>query len=244
MTSAPVFVVAPDQLRADDRVVLDGPEGHHAAQVRRVLAGEQVDVVDGHGTLAACVVTSVQRGHVELRVERRDVAPIRSPRLVVVQALAKGDRGERAVEMLTEVGVDEVVPWAAARSVVRWQGDRGERALERWRSTARESAKQARRAWFPVVAPLARTEEVATRLRSAALPVVLTGAAPRPLTDLSMPMDGEIVLVVGPEGDLTDAELTAFDAAGAQRARLGPTVLRTSTAGVVAASVILSRCRW
>jgi len=243
MTSAPVFIVAPDQLRTD-RVVLDGPEGHHAAQVRRIRTGEHVDLVDGAGTRARCLVTGVGRDLVDLRVERRDVEPEARPRVVVVQALAKGDRGERAVELLTEVGVDEVVPWSASRSVVRWDGARGARALERWRSTARESSKQARRARFTVVAPAAGTAEVADRLRGSALAVVLTGTAPKRLSDLSVPVDGEVVLVVGPEGDLTDQELAVFEAAGALAAGLGPTVLRTSTAGVVAAAVVLSRCRW
>ncbi len=243
MTSAPVFVVAPDQLHTD-RVVLDGPEGHHAAQVRRIRTGERVDLVDGVGTRARCLVTGVERDLVDLRVQRRDVEPEGQPRLVVVQALAKGDRGERAVELLTEVGVDEVVPWSASRSVARWEGARGARALERWRSTARESSKQARRARFTVVAPAAGTAEVADRLRGSALAVVLTGTAPQRLSDLPVPVDGEVVLVVGPEGDLTDQELAVFEAAGALAAGLGPTVLRTSTAGVVAAAVVLSRCRW
>jgi 16S rRNA (uracil1498-N3)-methyltransferase len=243
VTSAPVFVVAPEQLLTE-RVVLDGPEGHHASQVRRIRTGEHVDLVDGVGTRAQCVVTSVEHDRVDLRVKRRDVEADARPRVVVVQALAKRDRGERAVELLTEVGVDEVVPWAASRSVVRWEGARGTRALERWRSTAHESSKQARRARFTVVEPAASTDEVAIRLSGASLGVVLTGDAPRRLSDLPVPVDGEVVLVVGPEGDLTDQELAAFEAAGALAAGLGPTVLRTSTAGVVAAAVVLSRCRW
>lgn len=243
MTTAPVFVVAPGELGAGE-VVLDGPEGHHAAQVRRVKAGEHVDLVDGEGTRAHCVVTAVERGRVTVRVGESTHEPAPSPRLVVVQALAKGDRGERAVELLTEVGVDEIVPWSAARSVVQWQGERGEKALQRWRSTAREASKQSRRARFTEVRAPATTAQVAARVAAAELAVVLFGDAPGSLAEIVPPTTGDIVLVVGPEGDLTDAELRTFDTSAARRSSLGSTVMRTSTAGVVAASVVLSRARW
>ena len=225
-------------------VVLDGPEGHHAAQVRRVRVGETVDLVDGAGTRACCAVTAVERGRVLLRVDGRSHEPPSALRVVVVQALAKGDRGERAVELMTEVGVDEVVPWAASRSVVQWQGERGERAVTRWRSTARESSKQSRRSWFTEIGPVLQTRDVAARLQAADLSIVLTGDATGTLSGIPVPSQGEVLLVVGPEGDLTEQELAVFDAAGAVRASLGPTVLRTSTAGAVAAAVVLSRARW
>ena len=166
--------------------------------------------------------------------------PAPSPRLTLVQALAKGDRGELAVELATEVGVDAVLPWSAARCVVRWDGDRGSKALERWRSTAREAAKQARRAWFPEVGEPVTTAQVA------ALPgtvLVLHEAASVPLT--SVDLTGDLVLVVGPEGGLTDEELQVLSAAGATAVRLGETVLRTSTAGAAALAVVSSRTgRW
>jgi 16S rRNA (uracil1498-N3)-methyltransferase len=163
----------------------------------------------------------------------------------VAQALAKGDRGELAVEMLTEVGVDEIVPWAAQRSVVQWKAERGDKALRRWRSTAREAAKQSRRAWLPVVTEPADTSQVAARLTAAAVALVLHEEASLPLGTGDLPDNGEIVLVVGPEGGIALDELDAFTAAGARMATLGPTVLRTSTAGPVAAAVLLSRtARW
>lgn len=223
-----------------ETLTLSGDEGRHAATVRRIGPGERIDVGNGHGAVAECVVTAVSGTALTLAVQRRRTEPPPQPRLVVVQALAKGERAEDAVEAMTEVGVDEIVPWAAARSVVRWEGARGEKALRRWRATAREAAKQSRRAWVPEVAPLATTAEVATRLQRATLAVVLHEAAEQPLPD--PPIDGEVVVVVGPEGGLTDDELAAF---GATPYRLGRSVLRTSTAGVAAAAALLSRTsRW
>ncbi len=240
--SAPVFLT--DELGGDrdgDLVELTGPEGRHAATVRRLRVGEAVELSDGRGTRATCTVREVGRDRLLLEVVRRAAEPLSRPRLVLVQALPKGDRGELAVELATEVGVDEVVPWAAARCVVRWEGARGERALERWRATAREAGKQSRRAWLPVVAPLHTTRQVAERLRGA-YGLVLHEAADARLADLDLPADGEVVLVVGPEGGIADDELAAL---GAQAVRLGPTVLRTSTAGAAAAAVVSARTgRW
>jgi 16S rRNA (uracil1498-N3)-methyltransferase len=167
------------------------------------------------------------------------------PRLVVVQALAKGDRGELAVQAMTEAGVDVVVPWAASRSVVQWRGERGERARERWVATAREAAKQSGRSWLPTISPAAGTAAVAERLRSAAAGLVLDTAGAVPLSTVDLPAAGEIVVVVGPEGGIAPDELATFTAAGALAVRLGPTVLRTSTAGVAALAVLATRlARW
>jgi 16S rRNA (uracil1498-N3)-methyltransferase len=244
VTTAPVFVASRRAIEAGERVVLDGPEGRHAAKVRRLAPGEALDLVDGEGLRAQCVVDSVSADGLVALVRSRVVEPAPAVRVVVVQALAKGDRGERAVEVLTEVGVDEVVPWSSARSVSQWWTVRGDRALERWRSIARESAKQARRARFPVISALATTHEIAVRLGSATCSVVLDENAVEQLGAVALPAAGEVVLVVGPEGGLAPEELHEFRAAGAAVAGLGPSVLRTSTAGVVAAAVVLARTRW
>jgi 16S rRNA (uracil1498-N3)-methyltransferase len=242
--SAPVFLAAADRLAAD-QVVLDGPEGRHAATVRRLRRGERVDLTDGAGLLAECVVAAAGRDALRLDVLARHRQPAPDPRVVVVQALPKGDRGELAVEVMTEVGVDEIVPWTAARCVTRWRPERREKALARWRGAAREAGKQARRAWLPQVAEPASTAQVADRIGAAAAGIVLHEAATTPLGSVQPPGTGEIVIVVGPEGGLTDAEIDAFTAAGGRPMRLGPTVLRTSTAGVVAAAALLSRTdRW
>lgn len=242
--SPPVFLAERSAL-LDRRVVLDGAEGRHAAVVRRLAAGERVDITDGAGLVAECVVTAAGRDGLELEVVARREEPPPAPRIVVVQALPKGDRGELAVETMTEVGVDEIVPWAAARCVTQWRGQRGEKSLARWRSTAREAAKQARRPWLPEIADLATSKQITQRVTATARTVILHEEAETPLSDLDLPTDGDITLIIGPEGGLTDHELTTFTQAGGTPALLGPTVLRTSTAGVAAASTILTRTgRW
>ena len=223
------------------QVELTGPEGRHAATVRRLRPGERLDLSDGAGALARCVVETVGRDSLTCRVLERVDVPRPAPWLVVVQALAKGGRDEDALEAMTEVGVDEVVPWTASRAVARWK----ERSAQRWTATAWEAAKQARRPWVPVVGEPAGTAEVCARLRTAALGVVLHEDADVPLAAAPVPGTGEVVVVVGPEGGLTDDELQAYADAGATAYRLGPSVLRTSTAGVAAAAVLLSRTgRW
>ena len=226
-------------------VVLDGAEGHHAAVVRRLAPGEELVLTDGEGAVARSRVLDADRGTLRAEVLELTAVPAEMPRVVVVQAVPKGERGELAVEMLTEVGVDVIVPWSASRSVARWRGDRAAKSLEKWRTAAREAAKQSRRAWFPEVTPPAGTEEVANRLAQASVRVVLHEAASGPLADVPVPGRGEIVIVVGPEGGIADEELAAFAQVGAEPLRLGSSVLRSSTAGVAAAAALLARTpRW
>ncbi|MFC6881131.1 MULTISPECIES: 16S rRNA (uracil(1498)-N(3))-methyltransferase [Actinomadura] len=242
--SPPVFL-ADGALLSGDRVVLDGPEGRHAATVRRLRPGERVDLTDGAGLLAECVVAEADRASLTLDVLTRRTEPPPEPRLVVVQALPKGERGELAVETMTEVGVDAIVPWSAARCVTQWRPERREKALARWRNASREAAKQARRSRLPEVVDLASTEAVAERLAAASAALVLHEEADEPLSGVRPPETGDVVLVVGPEGGITEDELDRFTAAGARPVRLGPTVLRTSTAGVAALSILqAATTRW
>ncbi len=252
MPQPPLFLADRSEVLRDT-VVLSGPEGRHAATVRRLRPGERVDVGDGAGLVAECVVTAragrgpelavLELAVLELAVLARREVPPPEPVITVVQAIPKGDRGELAVEEMTEVGVDRIVPWAAARSVPVWQAERGARSLARWRATAREAAKQSRRAWLPEVTEPASAAGVAAVIAKAACAVVLEPDAADGLGDLRPPDSGDLVLVVGPEGGITEAENAAFLAAGAHARRLGPTVLRTSTAGPVAAAILLSRSR-
>ena len=226
-------------------VEVTGDEAHHAVAVRRLRVGEQVVLTDGRGAAATGTVVSTGKRVFVVEVDDVRHEPQPQPALVVVQALPKGDRGELAVEVLTEVGAAALVPWAAARSVAVWKGDRATRSRAKWQATAREAAKQARRPWHPEVAPLAGTADVVELVRSADLALVLHEAASEPLAALEPPATGTVVLVVGPEGGLTSEEVAAFVEAGARAVRLGAEVLRTSTAGVVAAAAVLSRTpRW
>ncbi|MEU0508179.1 16S rRNA (uracil(1498)-N(3))-methyltransferase [Amycolatopsis sp. NPDC006125] len=235
-TTPPVFLV--EELPAGSRFALSGEEARHAATVRRMRAGERLVASDGRGSAAECVIAEVRPGRepvLDLEVSRRWTEAAPALRVVVAQALAKGDRGELAVELATEAGADEILPWRAERSVVRWEeGPRGAKALARWQNTARAAAKQARRAWVPPVREPVSTAELAAVAADAACAVVLEGSASRRLTELSLPAAGDLLLVVGPEGGITDGEVDALTSAGAIGVRLGPTVLRTSTAAAVA----------
>ena len=268
--TAPVFLADGADLAAD-LIVLTGAEGRHAATVRRIRPGERADVTDGQGLLAECVVTAAGAGQVELRVQARREVPVPDPLITVVQAIPKGERAELAVETMTEVGVDVIVPWQAERCVARWPADRAPKALGRWRSAAREAAKQARRARVPEVTGLASSADVVARISAAGFAIVLEPDAsvalsqlalarpsgsrpsgsqpgapgPEKLSPPPLPVSGNIVLIVGPEGGISPDELTAFTDAGATSARLGESVLRTSTAGAVAAAVLMTATgRW
>ncbi|HVT70447.1 MAG TPA: 16S rRNA (uracil(1498)-N(3))-methyltransferase [Trebonia sp.] len=239
----PVFLVPPGDLTASV-VTLAGQEGHHAAAVRRLRPGERADVSDGAGTVAEGVVREAGKDSVTIEIRAVHLVPPPQPRLAVAQALPKGDRGELAVELMTETGVDTVIPWAAARSITKWQAERGAKALARWRATAREAAKQSRRAWLPEITELATTTALAKRVE-AAYAIVLEADADARLHELRPPGDGEILLIVGPEGGISPEERAALRESGATEARLGPTVLRTSTAGAAAAAILLTRVgRW
>lgn len=227
-----------------DELELTGSEAHHAAAVRRVRQGEAVTLGDGRGTWLDGEVIEAEPKRVRIRVTAARVEDPAWPRVVLAQALAKGDRDELAVQAATELGVDEVVPWQAARSVSRWEGQKARKGRDRWRAIVREAAKQAHRAWIPEVTEPATTAQLAARA-AGALMVVLDPWTDAPLSALDVADAAELILVVGPEGGIAPDELERLEAAGARRARLGATVLRTSTAGPAALAVLNARLgRW
>jgi 16S rRNA (uracil1498-N3)-methyltransferase len=236
----PVFFAEVAAAEIGARIVLGGDEGRHAADVRRLRVGERVDLTDGAGTVVHAVVEAVRRGELTLVVDARVVVPPLTPRLTVVQALARGGRDEQAVEAMTEVGVDHVVGWPASRSVAKWS----DRTSAKWISTARAATKQARRAWCPAISGPATTSGVAALLRGADVGLVLHEQATQPLSGLALAGATEIVVVVGPEGGIADEELAVLSDAGGVVVRLGDTVLRSSTAGVAALAVICAATRW
>lgn len=226
-----------------DEVVLTGAEAHHAATVRRVRVGEEVTVGDGRGAWLTGTVESVAPREVVVRIVERTDAAAPSPRVVLVQALAKGDRDEMAVQAATELGVDEIVPWQAARSVSRWDAAKAAKGRARWAAIVREAAKQAHRAWVPDVSELTTTAGLSDRAATS-LVLVLEPTATDRLSALTVtPDDRDILLVVGPEGGIAQDELDALTAAGARLVRLGATVLRTSTAGPAALAVVSTALR-
>ena len=244
--SLPVhWVPSLDAAAVGTPVEVTGEEAHHAVAVRRLRVGESVMLTDGLGRTAVGTVSSTGRHQLSVMVTSLVESPLPEPMVTVVQAIPKGTRGELAVEVLTEVGVARVVPWAASRSVALWKGERAVKSVARWRATAREASKQARRAWFAGVDDVATTALVEELVAAAGLAVVLHEDATTPLAALDVPAAGSVVVVVGPEGGLTDEELARFERAGAHVVRLGAEVLRTSTAGVAAVAALLSRTgRW
>lgn len=255
--SNPVFFTtagALDEAMPGSHFTLDGAEARHAVTVKRLSVGENVDIADGAGKRLTGTVSSV--APLALTVECASVTVEDRPdvRLVLVQALAKGDRDELAIETSTELGIDAVVPWQAERSIVRWKGDRAAKAHAKWQSAVTAAAKQARRAWIPDVRSAVDTQGLVAAVSAAGLAVILHEDAVKPFRrilegwrDAGQPLDGgprEILLIVGPEGGIGSREVTKLCGAGAVTALLGPHVLRSSTAGpaaVVVASDVLGR---
>ena len=222
-------------------VTFGGDEGRHAIAVARVRVGERISVGDGVGSVVVGPVASLEGGVVTVTVETSTHESVPTPALWLAQALAKGDRDELAIQAATELGASGIIPWAAERSVSRWEGAKAAKGRERWASIVREATKQSIRSRVPLVEPIASTNELG-KLPGRVL--VLEPDATQKLTDI--PIDDErITLVVGPEGGISDRELAALTAAGATLVRLGPEVLRTSTAGPAALAVINARLgRW
>ena len=240
----PVFHLPDATPQVGEEFDLDGAEGRHAAVVRRIGPGEQIQVTDGRGHVATCDVVGVSKSGLTLVVRETDQAARPAPEITVVQAIPKGERAELTVEVLTEVGADTIVPWAASRSVGQWRGERGAKALAKWRTTAREAAKQSRRTWFPEVTDQADLGAVVDVLHAADVALVLHEDATEPLDAVDLTAATTIAFVIGPEGGINDDEIETMTAAGAHVVRLGTTVLRTSTAGVAAVAAVLARTRW
>jgi 16S rRNA (uracil1498-N3)-methyltransferase len=236
--------IGASDLAVDRVIVLTGQEARHAVTVSRVRAGEALLVGDGRGTVASCTVTSADAQRLELRVGSVEEHPAPSPRVVLVQALAKGDRDELAVQAATELGVDAVIPWQAQRSVSRWEGAKVAKGRDRWRAIVREAVKQSIRPRVPEVEELATTRDL-VRMAATARVLVLDPTADSRLSglDLAAPADADgeatdVLLVVGPEGGISPAEVEALRAAGAIPVALGSGILRTSTAGPAALALV------
>ncbi|CAA9397096.1 MAG: 16S rRNA (uracil(1498)-N(3))-methyltransferase [uncultured Propionibacteriaceae bacterium] len=224
-----------------ESVQLDGDEGRHAVVVRRLRPGESILLSNGRGLGLRGRVTHIAKASLTMEVTDQLSLPESELRLVAVQALAKGDRSELALEMLTEMGVHEIVPWQASRSIVRWNGDRTEKSLARWRSTVREATKQSRRLRIPEVSEPLSTSRLVERISASDVSLVLHEEATTPLSAVELPAAGEVLVVIGPEGGIGPDELAAFHGAGAQQVVISDAVLRTSTAGVVALAGLLLR---
>lgn len=243
----PLFLLdagALDAVSLGGRLVLDGPEGRHAATVRRMRVGEALWVADGAGRRVTGTIAAVAAATLELAIDQVVDLPAPTPALTLVQALAKADRDEDAIEAATELGVDRIIPWQAERSVVIWRGERGEKSRRKWADVVRAATKQSRRAWLPEVEPAVTTAGLVARVRGAGTAYVLHEEAVEPLVAQRLPDQGEVLVIVGPEGGIAPGEVEALTAAGARAVRLGPTVLRSSSAGPAALAVLSAAARW
>lgn len=251
--SNPVFYAEPAELAGlipGATFSLGGAEGRHAVTVKRLAPGEPVDVCDGAGLRLRCTVTAAEAGVLDVQVQEVLPEPVEPFELVLVQALAKGDRDELAIETATELGIDGVVPWQAERSIVRWKMDKATKGVAKWRNVVTSAAKQARRTRVPWVGELVGTSALLELIDSADLALILHEDATAGLSEVVAGWKAEaaanhaqtrarVLMVVGPEGGMSTAEVQAFLSAGAHKALLGNHVLRSSTAGP-AAVVLLS----
>jgi len=243
----PLFTVPPiAALPTTGEIVrLTGAEAKHAVTVRRMRVGEGIQVSDGLGHRVIGVVTEIAGSELSFTVSETSNEPAAEPRLTLVQALAKGDRDELAIQAATELGIETVIPWQADRSVSRWDGPKIAKGVDRWQAIVTEAAKQALRARTPIVNQPLTTKQLVASLPTLGPALVLDPTASQSISSVSLPTDGDLLVVVGPEGGISESEHAAMEAAGAIRVRLGADILRTSTAGMAAISVLQSRLnRW
>ena len=237
--SRPVYVQEfPTPPTVGEVIELTGDEGRHAVSVKRTSVGEQIELVDGHGTRAVITVTGVSgKDRLVGVVDCVASEPAPRPTVTVVQALPKAARSELTVDLLTQAGADVIVPWQAGRSVANW-GKKQDKGLAKWRAAARAAAKQSRRSRIPEITPVADQAAVVALIQAAPLALMLHEDATGKITDQPVAQVDSVVLIIGPEGGISPAELDAFTTAGAHLVRLGPEVLRTASAGMVALAAL------
>lgn len=233
--SLPVFI-SDTAAVAGEHVTVTGPEGRHAVTVKRIVPGERVMLIDGHGTARTCQVTAVSgRDRMDVVVESVEEIPPANPRVTIVQAIPKSERSELTVDLLTQAGADRIVAWQSQRTIAKWAGKEA-KSLAKWQAAAEAAAKQSRRATIPEVVGVVDAAGVDKLIAEADLAIILHEEASTPLRELNF--TGNVVVIIGPEGGVSPEELHRFTAAGAHTVKLGPEVLRTASAGMVALAAI------
>ena len=228
-----VFIV--DELPREGEVSIVGDEAHHASAVVRIKEGDELLVTDGRGSSAHVRVLSSTKKIVRCEVLSREMAHANPTKFIVVQALTKGDRARETIELLTEAGVDVIVPWTAQRSVGQWKDD----THSKWQSWAREATKQSRRVWIPEVAQLHSSATVAQLIESHSCALVFHESSAVKLSQLLQgKLHPEVIIIIGPEGGLDEHELDAFVSAGGTVVGMGKPVFRSAHAGAVALAAV------
>ena len=245
--SLPVFLHPDLSLaKVSQPVGLDGAEGRHAVTVKRMGPGEHLALIDGSGRRATATITDTQgKDTLVALVDDLAILPEPSPRVVVVQAIPKSERAELAVDLATQAGADEIIAWQADRCVSKWDAKKAPKALAKWESAAVAAAKQSRRVRVPAVRGPLTTRQLCQEM-SGTRALVLHEEAQARLKDLEdLDSAGTIYLLVGPEGGIGAEELARLQEAGATAIKLGPEVLRTASASMVAlASIGTLTGRW
>lgn len=227
----PLFYKEDLQTAAGSVVTLTGPEAKHAVSVRRMQTGEAVQLTNGLGLRVKGTVSATSSSSLELKVSEVISESKPDLEITLVQALAKGDRDELAIQAATELGVFSVIPWQAARSISRWDSVKEVKARARWQQIVNEAGKQSLRAFWPEVRPSVSTADLVKALGEFDLVLVLDVTGSQALSAVKVPKQASIAIVVGPEGGIASDELEVLAGAGAQLVTLGTNVLRTSTAG-------------
>ena len=212
----------------------NGEDAHHAVRVLRMTAGEIFMLSDGEGAWSEVKVFAVKKKSLEVQVLSSGFQePLRTS-ITVVQAIPKGDRAKEAIELLTEAGVDTIIPWTSSRSIGK--------GTDKFAITAREASKQSRRLRIPRVVDAASTDQICALIKQSSCTVVFHESAPSALSELKLPLGiSDVVIIIGPEGGITDEELARFSDAGAMLSRMGRPVLRSAHAGIAAVSALCAK---
>lgn len=206
-------------------------DANHAIRVLRMQAGDEFMLSDGNGSWSQVVATEVKKKSMQVRVMDSGFQAPLATTITVIQALPKGDRAKEAIELLTEAGVDRIVPWASARSIGK--------GSEKFAITAREASKQSRRFRIPEVTEVATTAQICEAIKLSDLAIAFHESATSKLSDQVSSHNVEhLLIIIGPEGGLTDEEIAAFTEAGAKVALMGRPILRSAHAGIAAVSAV------
>lgn len=231
-----------DHLSAGATQEISGDEAHHAVSVMRLTVGEKIKIADGSGNWVSGTITEVGKKNLKIEIADRGRIDFVKPELIVVQAVTKSDRTKELLELLTVAGADQIIPWQAERCISKWQDD----SAAKWQVSIKEAAKQARRVKLPALSDAVSTNQLVKLFNTKDKAIILHESATNKISEINLSNEMErIFIVIGPEGGITDAEITQLASVGAVTARMGDLVLRSAHAGFAALAAIQSRIgRW
>lgn len=240
----PAYFIASTKELNEQVIALKGDEAHHAIKVRRTEINELIFITDTKGLVVEAKVVEIGPGKIlKAKVINKKLHENRNPIVCVAQAIAKGDRADLSIELLTEVGVDKIIPWQANRSVSRLE-DKEVKLIQKWNNTARESTKQARRSFMPEILNLVNTKELVEEFNNFEKVLILDPDSSNSFIEEIKKISKSILLVIGPEGGIDESEMNLFKNAKADFASLGESILRTSSAGAISAAILLAQTKW